>query len=727
MKVDANGMVWFIESKDGNAVGRFNPFTHVYTEYPIPTPKANGYDLDIDASGDIWFTEFNQSKIGRLNPATGRISEYPIPTSNSQPFGIRVDSSGNVWFAEYGGAKIGEFTTSGTMVEYPIPNFNGNPAATEYLAPDSQGRIWFAESGSGGQISMLDPRTGVVTFYMCPTANNTPVGILVDGSGFVWFTEYGKNKIGRFNPSTGRFQEFPIPYAPGNPPNPWLLTLAPDGAIWFSGDQQFSNTGTGIAGRIDPNSGLFTIYTLPKPPMGGTPVNHPKGIAADQSGDIWVALWDTDYIAQLHFTPATAFGPFNSNISTGSSWTVQSSVGSSHSAAIGSTTTVVASSHTASTGTAWVSTISTSETITKTTKAWVSATVITVLPVSNGLSSGPSGDQSTTSTTFTPTAQAVTVAGGGSSSFMVVATSQLWDSSPSIGASIAVCRDGVRLSGDMYSVGATPSRRHLASAVSLDTPPAGSHVYSLCFKTNPGGTAFVSGVYIVVEAVSGGSSSGPDGDQSTTSTTFTPSAETLTFTSSGTQQYLLLATSQLWDSSSSVGASIAICKDGTRISGDMFSLGATPTNRHLAAATALDTPTTGSHTYSLCFKTDPGGSGYVSGTYLVNVPIQSAQVSGPHGDQSTTSTSFTPSLEIVTATTPTTQQYLILASSQVWDSSSAIGGSMAICRNGERISGDMYAGGALQTDRELALAVSLDSVNSGTYQYSLCFKTSLGY
>jgi hypothetical protein len=51
---------------------------------------------------------------------------------------------------------------------------------------------------------------------------------------------------------------------------------------------------------------------------------------------------------------------------------------------------------------------------------------------------------------------------------------------------MAVCMDGSRLSGDMYSAGAVATDRTLASAIALNTPSAGSHAYSLCYKTDPG-------------------------------------------------------------------------------------------------------------------------------------------------------------------------------------------------------------------------------------------------
>jgi hypothetical protein len=359
-------------------------------------------------------------------------------------------------------------------------------------------------------------------------------------------------------------------------------------------------------------------------------------------------------------------------------------------------------------------------------QAYVSGTFLALLPVTGGTSSGPHGDQSGSSTGFAPSLESLSITGTGAQQYLLLATSQLWDSSPSIGASIAVCRDGSRVSGDMFSVGAVPTHRHLATAIALDTPSVGSHTYTLCYKTDPGGTAFVSGTVLVAVPVSGAVSSGPGNDQSTASTNFVASTQTLTPSTSGSQQYLLVATSQLWDSLQSIGASMAICKDGARISGDMYSAGATSGHRHLATAVALDNPSAGSHTYSLCYKTDPGGTGFMSATYLVLVPVSGAVSSGPGNDQSTFSQTFTPSTQSVSVSASGSLQYLAIATSQLWDSYASSGASMAVCMNGSTVSGDMYSAGAIATHRHLATAISLNTPPAGSRTYSLCYKTDPG-
>ena len=55
--------------------------------------------------------------------------------------------------------------------------------------------------------------------------------------------------------------------------------------------------------------------------------------------------------------------------------------------------------------------------------------------------------------------------------FLVIGTSQLWNSNPVIGSSICLSYAGVRMSGDMFTIGASASHRHLATAIAVFTAP----------------------------------------------------------------------------------------------------------------------------------------------------------------------------------------------------------------------------------------------------------------
>jgi streptogramin lyase len=99
--VDADGNVWFTEVA-GNKIGRLNPATNEITEWTIPTPISA--PLGLDASGGfIYFVEYNAGKIGRLNPSTNEITQWLILAHVGYPYpGLCVDSSANIWFTSYG-------------------------------------------------------------------------------------------------------------------------------------------------------------------------------------------------------------------------------------------------------------------------------------------------------------------------------------------------------------------------------------------------------------------------------------------------------------------------------------------------------------------------------------------------------------------------------------------------------------------------------------------------
>ena len=255
----------------------------------------------------------------------------------------------------------------------------------------------------------------------------------------------------------------------------------------------------------------------------------------------------------------------------------------------------------------------------------------------------------------------------------------------------------------------SPGRDNVYGSGRIDVYESYAHarIFTLDSKTDPTGTSSTSGTYLLAAKVSQTSSSGPTGDQSSTSTTFTPTVESLSVTLGSGDKLLLIGTSQLWNDNPAIGSSICISRTGTgRISGDMYAVGASLTHRHLATAIAVDS-TVGSHTYTLDFKTDQNGKAWASGTYLLAVKISDSWSSGPTGDQSSTSTSFVPTMENLDLNYAVGDKFLILGTSQCWNSNPAIGSSICISRGRVRISGDMFAVGANINHRHLATAIAV--------------------
>jgi len=275
LAVDTSGNVWFTESS-GNKIGKL--LTGVITEYAIPTASSSPKGIAVDSSGNIWFAEDAANKIGKINQ-TGVFSEYIIPTSGSEPQDLVADTSGNIWFTEKVGNKIGKLTIStGAITEYNVPTANSRPYG---ITVDSSGNLWFTEQ-QGNKIGKMTPG-GSFTEYLVPSSGAGPVGIVVDGSGNIWFCEIAGNRIGKMT-STGTFTEFTVPTANSYPA---YIALDSSGNLWFT-EQQGNRIG-----EMTP-TGVFTEYAVPTTGILG-------GITIDRLGVIWFVERGANRIGSISF------------------------------------------------------------------------------------------------------------------------------------------------------------------------------------------------------------------------------------------------------------------------------------------------------------------------------------------------------------------------------------------------------------------------------------------
>jgi hypothetical protein len=189
-------------------------------------------------------------------------------------------------------------------------------------------------------------------------------------------------------------------------------------------------------------------------------------------------------------------------------------------------------------------------------------------------------------------------------SLFLIGTAQVWNDDPSIGASIAVTRDGTLVSGDLFAAGATITSRELGTAIAVDTPGAGTYTYALSAKTDPGGRAWISQPYVLGFKVSTVYSASQVGDQYISKTSWSSARASFSATLGAGDSIFLIGTAQVWNNNATIGSSMAITQGDVRVSGDMFATGATITHRELAVAIAVSTPGAGTWTYALSAKTD---------------------------------------------------------------------------------------------------------------------------
>jgi streptogramin lyase len=182
------------------------------------------------------------------------------------------------------------------------------PGITEFsqgISPGSQpkgiaagpdGNLWFTEPGRD-RIGRITPEGEVTEFSAGITPGSSPRGIAAGPDGNLWFTQPGKDRIGRITPE-GKVTEF----SAGITPRSQLANIAagPDGNLWFT-----ESIGDRI-GRITPE-GEVTEFS-----EGITAGGYPDGIAAGPDGNLWFTEFIGDRIGRI--TPEGKVTEFSEGI-----------------------------------------------------------------------------------------------------------------------------------------------------------------------------------------------------------------------------------------------------------------------------------------------------------------------------------------------------------------------------------------------------------------------------
>ena len=194
------------------------PSSFSLNEWNVPTPGSGPWGITTDQLGRIWFSENVTSKLATYDPATNNFTEWSIPGGGSPRYIFTkqaplTDSGGRnvtrVYFTAYSSNQIGYFNSwNGTFYEWQLPT-GSNPAG---IFVDANDTIWFTESGRD-MIGRLTPATNQLTQWTLPGASGTatsnlePWGIYVQSAltgqyhnvtdRYVWFTELANNAIGR--------------------------------------------------------------------------------------------------------------------------------------------------------------------------------------------------------------------------------------------------------------------------------------------------------------------------------------------------------------------------------------------------------------------------------------------------------------------------------------------------------------------------------------------------
>jgi virginiamycin B lyase len=281
----------------------------IITEYDLPRPTIEPHDVIVDVEGMAWYSNFGEQTLGKLDPKTGKVTEYPVPEpKKGSPTGalsLRSDNDGNLWLGLMYQASIAKFDrkTEKFQIWTIPPELNKDNTQINMTSPKSytvDGKLWTQNNGFAGvhrvdlksgkwetwdpfkesprghniydviadsqnnayftdigkeHIGRIDAKTGKLTLYQTPTLGSGPRRGMMDAQERLWFGEYRGNKIAMFDTKSEKFQEWALP-TPWS--NPYDVTVDKNDEAW---------TGSMLNDRItrlDTKTGQFTEYLLPK-------------------------------------------------------------------------------------------------------------------------------------------------------------------------------------------------------------------------------------------------------------------------------------------------------------------------------------------------------------------------------------------------------------------------------------------------------------------------------
>jgi virginiamycin B lyase len=278
---DKDGMLWIPYYGRGNEVVRLNPATGEMIPFPLPFARTAGIHSAVPApDGTVWFTELALGRIAHLDPATGKITEYqnsPLPDGRrTTAYTIRVGSEGRVWVS--GGPAISLFDPATEKFRhFDLGGTYGN-------VPGHNGDQWFTSFREDGPIARVS-KDGVLSKFYPPTKGK-PQRLEVDRDGIVWFSERRGGKIGRFDPRTDTFKEFPLP---GPEPSPYAIGIDRNHMIWYSSHEQDT------LGRLDPATGQVIEYPYPHSEISM------REFFLDSKGRMWYASSVNNKVGYFYF------------------------------------------------------------------------------------------------------------------------------------------------------------------------------------------------------------------------------------------------------------------------------------------------------------------------------------------------------------------------------------------------------------------------------------------
>lgn len=290
---------------------------------------ASGGGFAIDASGNIWSSNYGASKLNEFNPLGAPLSGTGFTGGGlNYPYGIAIDLNGNVWLANENNNYVSKFSSSGTPVSstgytgagirasqaiavdtsnniwvcgpaqpgisklsnagVAISGSSGYTAGgvsyAEAVAVDATGDVWSANTT--GSLSKLLPNGSALSGSSGYTDSlSTPYALAVDAGGDVWTVDIDKNQAVEFNSGGSPVTAVAAPALA----QPAALAIDGAGRIWIANINGNATTVLDHTGAVlSGSSGWASGY-----------LHNAAGVAVDPSGNVWFGSQTTSSVTEL--------------------------------------------------------------------------------------------------------------------------------------------------------------------------------------------------------------------------------------------------------------------------------------------------------------------------------------------------------------------------------------------------------------------------------------------
>jgi virginiamycin B lyase len=242
MATTNDGVVWYV-AKNSNRLIRVEKDHSFSAVVPVDGSTGQVTGMTLAPDGAIWYSKNTSHRMGRIPSGGGKGVEFELPAPNVFTSAIAAGADGRIWYVDPVVNKVGYITVDGNVVTYDAPSVNGMPLDPAGIAVAADGSVWVTSVGLNA-VFRVDPGSGAFTRFDIATPNAQPGEITRGPNGDLWFNMRAIGKIGRIT-TAGTITEYPA-----NVIGIDTLALGPDGAMWYSSNQDVGRLDT-VSGRVE--------------------------------------------------------------------------------------------------------------------------------------------------------------------------------------------------------------------------------------------------------------------------------------------------------------------------------------------------------------------------------------------------------------------------------------------------------------------------------------------